>query len=52
MLSQDSLFTGMVAAEDWVAKAVMAGRKMFLTMAFTPCLPPAMKAYRGKKMTA
>ena len=25
MLSQASLLTGMVAAEDWVAKAVMAG---------------------------
>ena len=47
---QASLFTGMVAAEDWVAKAVMAGRKMCLNMTFTPCLPPARKEYRGKKM--
>ena len=44
MLSQASLFTGMVAAEDWVAKAVTAGRRMFLTMAATPCRPPARKA--------
>ena len=34
MLSQASLFTGMVAAEDWVAKAVTAGAKMFLSMRF------------------
>ena len=44
MLSQASLFTGMVAAEDWVAKAVTAGRRMFLTMAATPRRPPARKA--------
>ena len=50
MLSQDSLFTGMVAAEDWVAKAVMAGGKMFLNIIFTPSLPPARKEYSGKKM--
>ena len=44
MLSQASLFTGMVAAEDWVAKAVTAGRRMFLTMAATLRRPPARKA--------
>ena len=52
MASQASLLTGMVAAEDWVAKAVMAGGKMCLTMVTTPCLPAARKAYSGKKMTA
>ena len=52
MLSQASLFTGMVAAEDWVAKAVMAGGKMFWIIIRTPSLPPARKAYSGKKITA
>ena len=49
--SQASLFTGMVAAEDWVAKAVIAGGKMCFTMVEIPCLPPAINAYSGKKIT-
>ena len=44
MASQASLLTGMVAAEDWVANAVMAGGKMCLIMVVTPSLPAARKA--------
>ena len=42
--SQASLFTGIVAAEDWVAKAVIAGGKICLTITLIPSLPPTIKA--------
>ena len=43
MASQASLFTGMVAAEDWVAKAVIAGGKMCFTMVEIPSFPDVYK---------
>ncbi len=51
MASQASLFTGRVAAELWVAKAVTAGVKMYFSIRLRAGFPPAKRAYRGKKIT-
>ena len=45
----DSRLTGMDAALEQVAMAVMDGVRAFFQKSLTPSFPPAIKAYKVKK---
>ena len=50
-LFETSMFTGIVATEEQVPKAVAAGRKIWRNMTFAAPLPPPKRAYSGEEMS-
>ena len=48
---ETSMFTGIVATEEQVPKAVAAGRKIWRNMTFAAPSPPPKRAYSGEEMS-